>query len=286
MNDLFNGITFLFKNGNIKFLKLKNSSFEFLLNKSFEFEKFNKVETLEFNSIDFDRINLKPKKVNKEDSSNNSNEKKSDNNINSSNNSNEKKSDNFKEQKLENILEEIFEANKNIKIVILKKTITNTDNKLFELKKKHNFKLYIDYKTFYYLTFYKYKLDSFQNLITKELYQQKYPNMNKEKYNDYKESLLKDLQFIKDKNIDGIIINNELEKNEIVLSLNYLTEENNFDKILQFVKKNFQKRKTSLKTKKEEKEILIDLIPILNFEQRRYFKYNNSNIEIKYKNHI
>jgi dsRNA-specific ribonuclease len=136
------------------------------------------------------------------------------------------------------------------------------------------------------LTFYKYKLDSFQNLITKELYQQKYPNMNKEKFNDYKNSLLNDLQFIKDNNIDGIIINNELEKNEIVLSLNYLTKENDFNKILQFVKKNFQKRKISLKTKKEDEEILIDLIPILNYEQRRYFKYNNSNIEIKYKNHI
>ena len=228
-----------------------------MINKSFDFEKLKNVETLEFNSIDFDRINLKQKK---ENSSN--------------------------ELKIENILEKIFETNENIKTVILKKIITNKNNKLFELKKKHNFKLYIDYKTFYYLTFYKYKLDSFQNLITKELYQQKYPNMNKEKYNDYKDSLLEDLQFIKDKNIDGIIINNELEKNEIVLSLNYLTIENDFDKILHFVKKNFQKRKTSLKTKKEEKEILIDLIPILNFEQRRYFKYNNSNIEIKYKNHI
>lgn len=110
--------------------------------------------------------------------------------------------------------------------------------------------------------------------------------MNKEKFNDYKNSLLNDLQFIKDNNIDGIIINNELEKNEIVLSLNYLTKENDFNKILQFVKKNFQKRKISLKTKKEDEEILIDLIPILNYEQRRYFKYNNSNIEIKYKNHI
>ena len=257
MNDLFNGINFIFKKGNIKFLKLKNSSFEFLINKSFDFEKLKNVETLEFNSIDFDRINLKQKK---ENSSN--------------------------ELKIENILEKIFETNENIKTVILKKIITNKNNKLFELKKKHNFKLFIDYKTFYYLTFYKYKLDSFQNLITKELYQQKYPNMNKEKFNDYKNSLLNDLQFIKDNNIDGIIINNELEKNEIVLSLNYLTKENDVNKILQFVKKNFQKRKISLKTKKEDEEILIDLIPILNYEQRRYFKYNNSNIEIKYKNHF
>ena len=194
---------------------------------------------------------------------------------------------NQNETSIEKNLNIIFEKNKNIKTVILKNIIINKSNKLFELKKKYNFKLYIDYKTFYYLTFYKYKLDSFQNLITKEKYQQK-KYMNIEKYNDYKDFLLKDLEFIKDNTINGIIINNELEKSEIVLSLNYLTKDNGFEKIFKCVQKNFQKRIPNLKKEKKEEPIepiLIDLIPILAFEQKRYFKYNN-NIEIIYKNDL
>jgi hypothetical protein len=112
--------------------------------------------------------------------------------------------------------------------------------------------------------------------------------MNIEKYNDYKDFLLKDLEFIKDNTINGIIINNELEKSEIVLSLNYLTKDNGFEKIFKCVQKNFQKRIPNLKKEKKEEPIepiLIDLIPILAFEQKRYFKYNN-NIEIIYKNDL
>ena len=155
----------------------------------------------------------------------------------------------------------------------------NKSNKLFELKKdeKNGFKLYIDYKTFYYLTLYKYKLDSFQNIITKQLYQQKYTAS--EKYTDYIKLLIEDLNFIKNNNIDGIIVNNKSEETEVVLCLNYLIDES-FQKLFENVKNNFQKRKTN----PGGAEILIDLIPGLNNDQKREFYIKNNNIKIKYNN--